>query len=167
MSISLENSIRTCKVDTGWASRIQSDRFLNSENVLCIPWSGFDNLGRKVCPDSYMTKRPGCNSPADRVVVENDLRPNYISYVTLNAQGIDGTNLYEAQSWDRTKSIRSLNQVTGNFGLDFGSNIAPGCRLYPSQDAQGCDSCGNRYRQVLQHGYASNAFKKAGSCGTY
>ena len=27
-SVSLEAALRTCKVDTGWANRIQTDRFL-------------------------------------------------------------------------------------------------------------------------------------------
>jgi hypothetical protein len=52
----------------------------------CPTWSGFDLVGRKVCPDSFYTKSAGCNSAEDRVVVENNVsRPQYMEYITLNA----------------------------------------------------------------------------------
>ena len=80
-SISLEGSIRTCKVDTGYANKVESDRFLNPENMVCPIWNGVDLTGRRVCPDSFYTKSAGCNSAEDRVVVENNLRPQYAEYV--------------------------------------------------------------------------------------
>ena len=70
---SLESSIRTCQVDTAWASRAQSDRFLNSSALMCPTWNGTDLTGRTVCPDSFWTKSAGCNSAMDRVVVENSV----------------------------------------------------------------------------------------------
>jgi hypothetical protein len=94
---SLESSIRTCKVDTAWDNRAQSDRFLNPAQMSCPTWSGFDLTGRKVCPDSFYTKAPGCNSAEDRVVVENNVsRPQYMEYITLNAGGVQG-NMYGNQ----------------------------------------------------------------------
>ena len=39
--ISLEASTRTCKVDTASAARIESDRFLNPNLVVCPVWNGF------------------------------------------------------------------------------------------------------------------------------
>ena len=88
-SVSLESSVRTCKVDTGWASRVQSDRFQNPSLMVCPTWNGMDTAGRLVCPDSFFTKRAGCNSAQDRVVVENNVsRPQYMEYVNLNANGI-------------------------------------------------------------------------------
>src|SRR5574338_434008 len=90
-TISLEKNVRTCKVDTGWANKLESDRFLNSNTMLCPPWNGYDTSGRPVSWDSYYTKTPGCNSAGDRVIVENDLRPQYIEYVNLDASGIRGT----------------------------------------------------------------------------
>lgn len=91
---SLESSIRTCKVDTAWDARAQSDRFLNPAQMSCPTWSGFDLVGRKVCPDSFYTKSAGCNSAEDRVVVENNVsRPQYMEYITLNAGGVQG-NMY-------------------------------------------------------------------------
>ena len=73
MSISLEAAIRTCKVETGWANRVESDRFLNPNNMVCPIWNGMDLTGRNVCPDSFYTKSAGCNSASDRVVVENNV----------------------------------------------------------------------------------------------
>lgn len=90
-NISLNKSVRTCKVNTGWAERIQSDRFENSDLMMCPVWNERDLSGREVCADSFYTKREGCNSSLDRIDVENDLRPKYIEYVTLDAAGIDAT----------------------------------------------------------------------------
>lgn len=89
-SISLESAIRTCKVDTGYANKVESDRFLNPQNMVCPVWNGVDSAGRRVCPDSFITKTAGCNSSEDRVVVENALRPQYMEYINLSANGIDG-----------------------------------------------------------------------------
>ena len=93
-TISLNKSVRTCKVNTGWAPRIQSDRFENSNLMMCPVWNERDLAGRKVCADSFWTKREGCNSSLDRIDVENFLRPQYMEYVTLDAAGIDG-NMYQ------------------------------------------------------------------------
>ena len=89
-SVSLESSLRTCKVDTGWANKVESDRFLNPNNMVCPVWNGVDLTGRRVCPDSFYTKTAGCNSAEDRVVVENAQRPQYMEYINLSANGIDG-----------------------------------------------------------------------------
>jgi hypothetical protein len=89
-SISLEAAIRTCKVDTAYANKVQSDRFLNPENMVCPIWNGVDTAGRRVSPDSFWTKNGGCNSAEDRVVVENNQRPQYMEYINLSANGIDG-----------------------------------------------------------------------------
>ena len=37
--ISLEAATRTCKVDQGSAARIESDRFLNPQMVVCPTWN--------------------------------------------------------------------------------------------------------------------------------
>tara|TARA_Y100000385_G_C13059278_1_gene623510 strand:- start:1012 stop:1527 length:516 start_codon:yes stop_codon:yes gene_type:complete len=128
MSISLDSSIRTCKVETGEASRIQSDRFQNHNLMVCPPWTGYDLTGRSVCADSFYTKSPGCNSATDRVNVENFLRPQYAPYITLNMSGLDGdiyaksnVNSYVdakgAQQFDNSR-----NNLTGNYGLQWRAN---------------------------------------------
>lgn len=87
MSISLLGSINVCKVNTGWANKIQSDRFENPNNMMCPLWNGQDTYGRFVAPDSFYTKTAGCASADDRVEVENFLRPQYMEYVALDAAG--------------------------------------------------------------------------------
>lgn len=132
--ISLEGSIRTCRFDPGWANKLESDRFLNPNLMLCPPWNGVDTTGRPVCYDSYYTKTAGCNSAADRVVVENGLRPQYIEYVNLNAAGIRGgldcgkNNAYDDAKC-HTRTLDATHQVTGQFGYDtgFSQNIRPNC----------------------------------------
>ncbi len=133
-ALSLEKSVRTCQVNVGEANRIQSDRFENPMNMVCIPWNGLNNKGQVVSPDSFYTKTPGCNSAEDRVMVENAQRPNYMSYVTLGAQGIKG-NIYgnmeaKVNAVGRDRFDMSRNRITGNFGSQFGSNVAfRGCTV--------------------------------------
>lgn len=134
-NISLQGSIRGCRVDSGWASRIQSDRFENPALMSCPVWNGSDSYGRQVCPDSFNTKNAGCNSPADRVAVENVLRPQYIEYITLDAQGYTG-NLFEEDSAQRATDMYSLRKVTGSTGTGYGSKIQSTCSNYRYDDAQ-------------------------------
>ena len=122
MSISLDASIRTCKVDTGEASRIQSDRFQNPNEMVCVPWAGYNLKGQAVCADSFYTKAAGCNSATDRVDVENFLRPQYADLITLNMSGLDG-NIYDksnVNSYVDAKGAQlydqSRNNITGRYG---------------------------------------------------
>ena len=144
-SVSLESGIRTCKVVTSWANKVQSDRFQNPNLMVCPVWNGVDAAGRRACPDSFMTKRAGCNSAEDRVVVENNVsRPQYMEYVNLNAAGIaapiyGGTLPYQ-QEVARTKDAMSYlpnNKslgVTGQFGNGGG---------YTAQTLKGCNGMGS------------------------
>ena len=58
--------------------------------MVCPVWNGVDTAGRGVSPDSFVTKTAGCNSAEDRVVVENNQRPQYMEYINLSANGIQG-----------------------------------------------------------------------------
>jgi len=133
-AISLEKSIRTCKVDTGWANKLESDRFLNPNLMLCPPWNGQDTSGRSVCWDSYYTKTPGCNSATDRVNVENALRPQYIEYVNLDAAGIRGgldcgANRANIDSKCNARALDETHNYTGQYGYQtgFSQNVVPNC----------------------------------------
>jgi hypothetical protein len=89
-SFSLQASLATCKVRTENADKVQSDRFLNTNALACNTWNGTDLVGRSVCPDSFMTKAPGCNSAEDRVLVENEVtRPYYYAFIGLNNYGLE------------------------------------------------------------------------------
>lgn len=164
MSISLLGSINVCKVNTGWADKIQSDRFENPNNMTCPLWNGQDNFGRFVHPDSFVTKNAGCNSAEDRVAVENFLRPQYMEYVALDAAGFNaplyaggGSNaLVEGFSnefnnnfttdaqWTRS-SNRDLYNVVGNAGYDYGKNNTPYDTGYRGVQGNGAGpGCGRR-----------------------
>ena len=114
--LSLQSSIRTCKVDAGWANKIQSDRFENPDRMECPVWSGRDLTGRPVCVDSFYTKTAGCNTPLDRVDVENALRPQYMEYVNLDAYGFR-SDMYD----ENTESCKDANNMMpiNNFELLF------------------------------------------------
>lgn len=165
---SLEGALRTCKVDTSWANRIQSDRFENPELMVCPVWTGFDNAGRPVSADSYYTKAPGCNTPEDRVFVENALRPQYFQYVNLDAEGVAG-NIYETQNnmlhYDnnvRTKGLAQINpQITGEYGYaPNGSQIYPRCTSYPYELGQKQQAQLSRQMQQMQHAQLNNQNKR-------
>ena len=184
--ISLNGSLRTCKVDQGWANRIQSDRFENPDLLVCPVWSGFDNTNRPVCIDSFYTKSPGCNSALDRVDVENFLRPQYMEYINLDAEGFRqdydiessregyqgetcrnaNTNMDCYNAGVRTIGLNQLNRVTGNFGLEpSGSNIYPRCGSTPYNRAERQEGAvaaqAKRQLQSVQHGVQAQSFRHA------
>jgi hypothetical protein len=137
--ISLQGSLRNCQVDTGWAERLRSDRFENPNEMICPVWNGRDLMGRPASPDSFQTKVEGCNTPLDRVAVENELRPHYMEETTVDAQGFR-SDLYINPSSD---SSAPFVYRTENM-----------CQLYPydwddRQDA--LVSTYSRKAQIMQH----------------
>jgi hypothetical protein len=165
MSISIEKSVRTCDVNTGEANRIQSDRFFNPSNMVCIPWNGLNNKGQEVAPDSFWTKTAGCDSAEDRVMVENDQRPKYFNYVTLGAQGVEA-NIYGSNESDyvnsvgRTKFDKSRNKITGNFGSDFGANINyTSCSINAYERGMAQMNQQMRGENFLNNGMKSNTYQ--------
>ena len=134
--ISLEAATRTCKVDTASAARLESDRFLNPHNVVCPNWTGKDLAGRQVTADSFYTKRAGCNSAADRVIVENMLRPQYAEFINLDvSEGlrgqIYGNNMNYTNAGVNRKQMAFASTKAGHFGGVFspGTNSA-NCSQY-------------------------------------
>lgn len=168
-SVSLESAIRTCKVNTGWANRVESDRFLNPNNMVCPVWNGVDTAGRQVCADSFYTKREGCNSAEDRVSVENNVsRPQYMEYITLSAGGIQGNiygnNMSHLNSKLRTEELRGLHNITGQFGNVTGhTQIYPSCGVTPYRDAMSQEKVHMRSAQGMHHG--QEAHMKRGMAG--
>lgn len=163
--LSLQKSIRTCKVDTGNSARLDSERWLNVDNLLCPVWTGRDLSGRQVCADSFFTKREGCNSATDRITVENDLRPKYFDYIALNAAGVTG-NIYggvsSAAMSNHVAQTRSINNVSGNFGQQFDSDIRnTACSINP-YDAQ-VKAMHDRQKNATLNAYFNNGTR--GSSG--
>lgn len=176
-NISLEGSIRTCKIDVGWANKLESDRFLNPTLMVCPPWNGVDNAGRRVCPDSFTTKTAGCNSPDDRIEVENALRPQYIEYVNLDADGIRG-DLYSQQEMyqnslpfqqegKRSQALYEINNISGNFGKQFGADVYPKCSNYTSVDAQAQINKQQRMRNQMVETYKAYKARQGGGMMRY
>ena len=132
-NVSLEASLRTCKIDQGWAPRMESDRFQNPNNLVCPLWNGVDTAGRVVCPDSFYTKRAGCNSAEDRVYVENSLRPQYSEYINLSFSAIAGAIYGDTMGWNDAgeahEVLQATKDITGAFGLvnQPQSQVYPGC----------------------------------------
>lgn len=161
-TISLEKSVRTCKVDPGWANRIESDRIFSPDLMVCPVWNGRDNFGRQVAPDSFYTKNAGCNSAQDRVIVENQLRPQYAEYVTIDAKGIQGAiygpenyknNMFVYDSKVGDRGIRQLGQITGNAGFGYRAEIAPRCNSYPYDLGQTELAANSREAVFAMEGY--------------
>jgi hypothetical protein len=164
-NISLEGSIRTCKVDTAWANRLESDRFLNPNLMVCPAWNGIDTAGRPASEFSFYSKTAGCNSAADRVNLENDLRPQYMEYVTLDAAGIRG-GCSESRPKTDAKCGQSVmgnaHNITGQFGTMSGfSQVYPSCQscqLYPDQRAY--QSQNARSQQYAQNAAAVQNYRQ-------
>ena len=167
-ALSLDASLRTCKVETGEAQRILSDRFLNPHNMVCIPWNGYNNKGQKVCADSWYTKTGGCNSAEDRVSVENHLRPDYSSYINLNTAGIQGDiygNGANAMSWSESgeanKYANSRNMYTGQYGNQWQSTNIGTCAINSYEKAMAQEAQLNRMRSMANNSYFSNSKRNA------
>ena len=139
--VNLESALRTCKVDTGYSARIQSDRFLNPRNLVCPVWNGLDTAGRLACANSFKTKREGCNSAEDRVGVENSVsRPQYMTYISMqtsagtynrnykNPEGVSANVMEEYVDFGQDK------QYEAGFNSNLSSNVSRPCG-YEKYDA--------------------------------
>lgn len=167
MSFSLDASLRTCKVEAGQASRIESDRFLNPTLMVCPTWNGMNLKGQVVCADSFYTKSAGCNSAEDRVLVENDQRPKYAAYLNLNLSGVQGDIYGNKTAWDESGARNawddSRNQLTGQFGNQFGSTNYMSCNNYGYEKAMADEAEANRMAAYTQNAYTQNAYYAAGN----
>jgi hypothetical protein len=167
MSISLNSSVRTCNVNVGEAQRIESDRFLNPNNMVCIPWNGYNSKGQKICPDSWNTKSAGCNSAMDRVSVENSVsRPQYISYINLNAAGIDGDIYKNTAAWTDSGAANawsdSRNQLTGQYGNQWAATNIGSCSLNAYEKAMAQSQQAARTHSAASTAYQQNAYRQQG-----
>ena len=168
--LSLEGALRTCKVNTGWANRIQSDRFENPDLMVCPVWNGVDLAGRPVCADSFYTKRAGCNSAEDRVIVENAVsRPQYVEYLGLDAAGINAplygsVNMHKSDQLTQNATMNEIPTVAGAFNLQNtgGSNqIQSTCAIYAYQQAMAQEAQDARMREHLQLGVQNYALQNS------
>lgn len=174
-NISLNKSVRTCKVNTGWADRMWSDRFQNSEAIICPVWNGMDSTGRPSCSNAFYTKSQGCSSANDRIDVENDLRPQYMEYVTLDAVGISGAaddcscnvgvgnpirENYNADAAQGCQTLENVHNYTGQFGQNnFRSYIEPTCSPFSYESASAkCSQDQRTFQAANLSGRANRSF---------
>ena len=164
-SLSLMKSIATCRVDTAQTNRIQSDRFLNPNSMVCVNWNGMDSVGRTICRDSWNTKAAGCNSATDRVSIENDLRPNYIEYVNLDG-GVINSDLYGSnpsfavtRTSQTAKYDNNLNSNVPHFGGQFQATNAPSCPMDSYERSVALTNQANRKNAYNWSSYKSNRNK--------
>jgi len=156
--ISLNGSLRTCKVNTGYANKLESERFENSDLMVCPVWNGHDLAGRPVCADSYPTKLAGCNVASDRVVVENNLRPSYAEYIQLDLdQGLQGPSYGSNDA--RVSASRQAKKMQENFPLQTGSFGGAG----PNMSTIGEASCNRGYEN---NGMAKERYNMAQNAGS-
>lgn len=167
MSISLTGSLQTCSVNTGYSSKLQSDRYENPNNLLCPLWNGLDQYGRAVSYDSYYTKYAGCSSALDRVAVENYQRPQYSDFIPLDTMGylnpsalgspVDPRLNYQKQTeMMREQAVRESYSKGGSVGIQYGKVASP--YTTGQQAVNGCPSgqCKNGmngYRPQLRENY--------------
>jgi len=183
MSISLLGSLAVCKVNTGWGNKIQSDRFENPDNMLCPLWTGTDTYGRPVNPDSFYTKNAGCNSAEDRVVTENFLRPQYMEYVALDANGFRNPTMFSnnpptvqrcqqplvegfaynpsnGRAADTERQSQAVNKIVGSAGYQYSATNTPYDDGTCGVSGLGnCNSCSMRRpgnQQKLYENYSDN-----------
>lgn len=167
-NISLTSSLNICRVGSGEAPRIASDRYLNPRNMLCPVWNGYNLKGQQVCPDSFYTKSPGCNSPLDRIIVESNLRPDYISFVTLNMAGVKGEIFGNPSARSQVNAREAMLQTIATTSPGFGqewngyvrSSGACGINAYEKAMAQEAQT---QRQQAALGNYASGC--AGGSCG--
>lgn len=126
MSLALKGSLVNNQVHDSLAQPLASHSQDPSQRA-CLPWDGKDSYGREVCKYSFNTKQAGCHNPCDRINIENDLRPQYASYINLNTRGIRGDEYKGVTQYDSagnaTKHYDSRRDIVGAASLDQKSHI--------------------------------------------
>lgn len=154
-SLSLEASIRTCKVDTGNATRVQSDRFQNPRIMVCPVFNGFNSKGQEICIDSKRRINPGCRSALDRVSVESFLRPKYAAHINLTASGIDGDIYGDGErDW-----VDERNELTGQFGNQWISTNYRTCGVNAYENAMAQEQQQDRVSRFHNSASRSNRLR--------
>lgn len=165
MSFSFTGVVQSCSVNTGYANKLQSDRFENPQNLLCPLWNGLDQYGRVSSYDSFYTKAPGCQSAEDRVAVENYQRPQYIDFIPLDASGYLnpsalGTPVSSKENYQkqtellRGQAVNQLFKQGGSVGVAYSKTNAPYTSGYCGVDGgANCKNGLQGYKSQIQEGY--------------
>lgn len=156
--ISLQGSLKTCKIEQGQAPRYRSSRFEDPDQMMCPVWSGRDSLGRFITEDSFRTKSEGCNTPLDRVVVENALRPQYMESVNVDAYGFR-SDLFIKEGYENTGTCKKwVDPDTIQNGAEYKF-----CSFYPydwHEQPTAVIADYSRRAQFLQHNARGMEFRR-------
>ena len=103
-NVSLEASLRTCKVNGNDAVYAQSERIFNPNAMVCPFQRQHDQFGRESCLPALYSKSAGCNSASDRISVENKHRPDIDYYIkNFPRPNIGGTSLNNTDEPDQCR----------------------------------------------------------------
>ena len=141
-TISLKSSIRTCNVSSGAGEKLQSDRYLNKDQLVCPKWHGFDTYGRPSHKDGFNATTAGCSDPTERIKMENNSRPNYMEHVSLNPDGIRGVCAYQKKRGSTCAQTESYVR-SGDIGIQTSSHIRKECNACKPK----CTEPYSRYRR--------------------
>ena len=106
--------------------------------------------------NSFYTKRAGCNSAEDRVIVENGLRPQYADYINLDVgEGIRGNlyenNMYYQNAGVNNTAMRVASEQAGHFGGVFSPGTTEAnCSYGAYENAQVQQERSRHPRQIKQ-----------------
>jgi hypothetical protein len=172
MAFAIRNSVNIDKTNVGSAERIRGNRIQNPDEMTCPMWNGMDLAGRPACANSFDTKMEGCNSPQDRILVENDLRPAYSVFIPiLDAAGIKGnfsrsklvrSNDIAAASAAKTASAAmAIKSGTPGFGLVSGADAISSAGSSGSDDVRAANAMVvSPYSPYGDPAYAENSRKE-------
>lgn len=134
--LSLEGSLRTCKVRSGMAPQFLSDRIIGGpEQRVCPMPRPFDAYGRESNFMTLQNKSAGCNDPLEIVSKEIDVvRPQYYQFINLNPNGLFGDfdNVQRKETMYKNSALQGLSETTGQFGQQMSSAISPGGKCHAS-----------------------------------
>lgn len=98
-------------VDPGYASRFQSDRTLNPNEMVCPPRHLYETMGRPAGQYSVNTTTAGCSDATERIQAENTNRLQTFSTSTLNQYGLTyGGNCTPFDKWEANSPQMQLQR---------------------------------------------------------
>jgi len=123
--LSLEGSLKTCKVSAGMAPQVFSDRIIGGlDSRVCPMPRPYDDYGREANIMSLTNKSAGCNDPLELVAREIEVvRPRYFQFINLNPEGVFGDfdNLQRKETIHKNQIFQNLH--SGQFGQQMSSSI--------------------------------------------
>jgi len=124
--VSIYNTIRSSKVNTGLAPSYFSTRIFDEDGQVCPIRSNVSDYGvTGVARDSINTYTSGCFSPLSRIVVENVQRPQYSTYLNADAINSPGIGDEDNQS---DYAYQTKTSYDTQLGYNYTRPVAPNMR---------------------------------------